>query len=183
MHQKPIDSQCQAPPSGWVLINMLHQVAQQQLIQWDDHPRLVLFRLCQDLFDSRNKFFPIPSKTKYMKLFEQEIRAVAFPIQFVPMTDSDSCDAQSMDEPEDLTQAIAAALQDQGIVAQHEADIAPTQVDSPAQPHDVVVQFPTCSTDQFLVQVLHLCSERTVLNLAALRGFQTSCTKRPQSIP
>ena len=130
--------------SAWILGNMLFQVAQQQLISWNNHPRLVLFELCQDLFASRDRFFPLQDNTPYMKIFEREIQAIAYPMQYVHID-------MSQDDPEDtedLTQAIADALQ----------ELDNTERPQPAQPTAALPILsppnafePQCSHDQFQV--------------------------------
>ena len=84
---------------------MLRQVSIQGLVDFEDHPRLVLHRLFQGLFQERGMLFSNHVATKYIRLFEHELLSVTHPV--VRTTPEDFEDDPKPCEPElDLTQAI-----------------------------------------------------------------------------
>ena len=88
--------------SAWILGNLLFQLTQQGLLNFDLHPRQILENLCQDLLRSRDTLFPNLEHTKYMDIFATEICSLASPMTFKPNPlDSDD---------EGLTHEIALAL-------------------------------------------------------------------------
>ena len=98
--------------SAWILGNILFQVNQTGLIEFDLHPRQILTQLCTDLQLSRDRVFPGQVHTKYMDIFACEIQSLSRPLIF-------KADPLESDD-EGLTQEIAESI------AQIEAELLPT---------------------------------------------------------
>ena len=88
--------------SAWILGNILFQVTQQGLLDFDLHPRQILSQLCMDLQISRDQLFQDQGHTKYMEIFATEIQSISKPMIF-------KADPLESDD-EGLTQEIAESL-------------------------------------------------------------------------
>ena len=88
--------------SAWILGNLLFQVSQTGLLDFDLHPRQILGNLCEELLNSRDALFPNIEHSRYMQIFATEISSIARPLIFKsnPLESDD----------EDLTQEIAQTL-------------------------------------------------------------------------
>ena len=153
--------------SAWVLGNVLYQVSRQGLLQWEGHPREVMYHLCQDLFRSRDQHFPIGTASKYMDLFAREIHSLAHPCTFPPVATEDApentADLEQFDVPspepptENLTQAIADALNQESNASDIlEAQSLPLTTQEPFAivPASIPSETPFSSTESFQIGVV-----------------------------
>ena len=76
--------------SCWVLSNLLFQMANKGLLTFADHPRKLLWDLCQEVLASRDRTWKDTSRTRYQRIFETELGTIHQPLVRPNVQDEDS---------------------------------------------------------------------------------------------
>ena len=76
--------------SCWVLANILFQMATKGLLSDAHHPRQIMWKVCQNVLQSRDRVWKSESKTIYQRIFEKELETIHRPMVRVRLQDEES---------------------------------------------------------------------------------------------